>query len=336
MAAPRLLLCCAGDRIGDALLKFPVAAGLRSLFPAHHITWMTLRRPSAFAHALAPVMADAFDEIREMSGIGTRWPQLLRNPLPGERWDIIIVTEQRLLPTLVLRRARARLLVSPAARFRFSDRRPPPGEAWPAGIAARLALLAGLAAGQPLTTRARLTLPAQFHTAARALLPEGPAYIGLAPGAGGAAKRWPLEAFLEVARAVREAGCVPVFFLGPDEADMLPIVRAACPDALLPEQAAASSAPAGPLLTIALAGRLAAAVANDAGGGHLLAAGGAALVSLYGRTSALKFAPQGNAHVALRAADFGAERVAGIPVTAVVDALASLGALPAMNRNAPP
>ncbi len=54
------------------------------------------------------------------------------------------------------------------------------------------------------------------------------------------------------------------------------------PDALIPELGRSDRFQdvKGPLLVVALAGRLIAAVANDAGPGHMLAAGGAPLLSL--------------------------------------------------------
>jgi ADP-heptose:LPS heptosyltransferase len=62
----------------------------------------------------------------------------------------------------------------------------------------------------------------------------------------------------------------------------------------------------GPLLTIALAGRLAAAVANDAGPGHMLAAGGAPLLSLQqSRRKAAKFRPAARRLEMLVAEDYG-------------------------------
>lgn len=327
--SPRLLVTVAGDRIGDALLRLPVVRGLREAFPEHHITWMTSRRPSAYARELRPLLTGILDAVRECTGVGCHWRQLTGNPLPGEHFDIICCTEQRLLPTLALRQVEHGVLISPAAGFRLSDRRPAPGQPWPEAVGERLRLLLSLAAGRPVAPRPALALPAAYRAAAARLLPPGPRYIGLAPGAGGPAKRWPLERFIALAGAVAAEGFVPVFLLGPQESHLAAAVRAACPEALLPEQAPAGAPAPGPLLAMALAGRLAAAVANDAGAGHLLAAGGAPLVSLYGRTSAAKFAPAGGRARVLTARAFGGRGVAAIPVAAVHRAVRELAGGPA-------
>ena len=59
---------------------------------------------------------------------------------------------------------------------------------------------------------------ARARDAAQALLPDGPSYVGFAPGAGGQEKRWPLERYLALAQRTQAAGGRPVFFFGPDEA----------------------------------------------------------------------------------------------------------------------
>ncbi len=72
---------------------------------------------------------------------------------------------------------------------------------------------------------------------------------------------------------------------------------------------------------MALAERLAAAVANDCGTGHMLAAGGAPLVSLYGPSDPLKFAPVTPRLEVLSARQFGGDRTEKIPVDAVIAVL---------------
>ena len=85
-----------------------------------------------------------------------------------------------------------------------------------------------------------------------------------------------------------------------------------------------------PLLTIALGRQLAAAVANDAGIGHMLAAADCPLISLFGPTSPAKFAPLVTRGRVIRAQDFGdSDAMTGIPVDAVVQAVERLLEKPA-------
>jgi ADP-heptose:LPS heptosyltransferase len=190
----------------------------------------------------------------------------------------------------------------------------------------RLTQLLSLATGQPTPLEPINLAGARAGQAALALLPEGPCYIGLAPGAGGQDKRWSLEHYLALAQAQVGLGRVPVFFFGPDEQAGRALAQAAVPQALFPEVDRGDDFTdiKGPLLVIALAGRLAAAVANDAGPGHMMAAGGAPLLSLQkDRRKAVKFRPSAQRLSVLIAQDYGQD-MAALPLEVVQTALDAL------------
>lgn len=314
-----LLIYVHEDLLGDALLKLPAVSVLRDAFPGHRIVWRAGGGGSIFNGALAPLIEGLVDEVRDTDPLGRSWREWLRPPA-GPGADIIIDTQTVARSTLLLRRLPHRLFISPALRFLLSDRRPR-GRRLDGNLSQRLLALFRLASGrQDLAPRWRLRLPRACRESAAALLPAGPVYVGLAPGAGGRDKCWPLARYLELAREQQRRGRVPVFFLGPREADWAGTIRAAVPAARLPEQEA-DAALAGPLLALALAERIQAGVANDAGPGHLMAAAGAPLVSLFGRTSEEKFIDSGGRRRVVRARDHGGSGVAAIPCAAVAAAL---------------
>jgi ADP-heptose:LPS heptosyltransferase len=118
-----------------------------------------------------------------------------------------------------------------------------------------------------------------------------------------------------------------VFLLGPQEAGWADRIRAAVPEALMPELGRTDDFPnvRGPLLAIALAGRLTGAVANDAGPGHMLAAGGAPLLSLQQhRRKVAKFRPAARRLEMLVAEDYGSASMDSIPVDAADERLEAL------------
>ena len=133
----------------------------------------------------------------------------------------------------------------------------------------RLQTLASMAAARAVAAKPVALTDARALEAAAAILTTGPVYIGFAPGAGGVSKRWPLDRFIALAKSQADQGRAPVFFLGPNEADMADAVRAAIPGALFPETGRTDAYQdiRGPLLVVALASRLTVAVANDAGPG---------------------------------------------------------------------
>ncbi len=162
-----------------------------------------------------------------------------------------------------------------------------------------------------------------FEDEAQRLLPDGAAYVGISPGAGDKEKCWPLDGFIEVAKEQVKKGRVPVFFLGPEEKSWLAALKAAVPEARFPDlvDTDAEGHPRGPLLVIAMAGRLKAAVANDSGTGHMLALGGVPLVSLFSKTDPLKHAPFAERLAIIDSKDFGGVDPALIPKDLVINTL---------------
>jgi ADP-heptose:LPS heptosyltransferase len=327
-AEPRTIMVYSmGEVIGDGLIKLPFIAALRDAYPDAHIAWCAGKAEvgTVYAGPLKPIVAGCIDEILTAEPTGSKFSDHFGNPFGGRRFDLVIDTQSNLARSLFARRA-ARDFISPSGGFLLSRARPPKDEAWPETMLGRLARLLELARGRAVPLRPLPLKDPRSLAAARALLPDGPAYIGFAPGAGGVEKRWPLDRYIALARLAAAAGYAPVFFIGPKEAGEDAAIRAALPAALLPQLNRADDFADvdGPLLTIALAGRLKAAVANDAGPGHMLAAGGAPLLSLpLTRGKAAKFKPSASRLRQIVAEDFGGgmEAVGVEPVWSGLQAL---------------
>ena len=318
----------ADDALGENVLKLPLLLALAQAFPAARIAWVP-GTSGAFhlREALAPLAGGRIAEFVTDLAIPKEPAAALRlawrrgHPILDRRFDLIVDTQRCLGRTLFLRHIPHRRFISGIWRYLWSDAAPPPPlPRRPPRLVDKLLGLAAAAAGRSLAVANPIPLPAALRARAAALLPPGPRYLGLAPGAGNKdkGKCWPLDAFIALARHQVERGRVPVFLIGPEEREWLAPLRAAVPEALFPEQAAAGG---GPCLVAALGERLSAAVANCSGTGHLLAAGGAPMVSLYGPTRPEKYAPFARALICLKAQDYGSEPIAAIPLDAVIGAV---------------
>ncbi len=304
------------DLLGDGLIKLPFLRALRHAYPTARITWVAGAGRTVFAGALAPLVTGLIDEVIENAGFGWNWWELFRRPLGGRTFDLVIDTQRRLLTTLIVKRVRHRRFISSAGGWIFSDRHPFDRKKQKKPLAWQLLQLVEVASNAPASLDVSLVIDPKSEAEARSLLPDGPHYIGLAPGASKREKCWPLENYLALAMRQIEAGRVPVFLLGPLEREWEAEVRTAVPRALLPLTDASS-----PLLTIALGRRLRAAVANDSGAGHLLAAADVPLVTLFGPSPADKFPPMTGHLTLIRAQDYGGDEIARIPLAPVVEAL---------------
>lgn len=320
MTVKNILVYVDGDLMGDGLMKLPMIRALRAAYPGAHITWCAGKLPSIFAADLAPFVRGLIDEVIEKSLVHEKPWHGLRRPLNGRRFDLVIDTQTSVMRTLQLRRIKCGRFISATARFLFSDARPA-SRSLPGSLPEQLVALAGLAAETPAQSAAApLPLEAAWLQAAASALPPGPVYVGFAPGAGGRHKCWPLEYYIDLARKQVEKGRIPVFILGPSEADWADEISRALPTCVIPSSLAEdtrSRCSASAAFTVAVGQRLALAVSNDSGCGHLLAASDVPLVSLFGPTSATKFRPAARLTECIEARNFGQSGMAAIPVAAV-------------------
>ena len=315
--APSVAVFSFQEIIGDGFYKLPVLRRLRAAFPVARITWITTH-DTVFAHKLAPLTKGLIDEFREHSGIGNSAAGMIM-PLPFcEPFSLIIDTQSVVFRTLTLRRLPHGAFVSPAAKFLLSDFKPGRDRVRPRHMVDRLNELIELAAGPVRTELPPIFVPADLVARATLALPEGPRYIALAPGAGNRVKCWPLDNFIALAQALQAQGYTPAFVIGPNETEWVAPLRAAVPGALFPEQATCWEPGFSPLRTMAIAGRCAAAVANDAGVSHMFGAADIPLLTLYGPTDSEKFRPRVTHGRVLRASDYGSQETRAIPLAAVL------------------
>ena len=317
------------NALGENVLKLPMLRALASAFPAAKISWVPGTSGEFYLErSLAPLVGGRIAEfITDLDiPVDPRASLRFKHPILKRRFDLVIDTQRYLGRTLFLRRIPHRRFISGTWRYVLSDAPPPRGlPRRPPRLVDKLLGLAAAAAGHAVPVSNPIPLPPALRARAAELLPAGPDYVAMAPGAGvtHTGKCWPLEAFVALARRQAERGRTPVFLLGPAECHSYAQLRGAVPAALFPEHQDATASPAvrGPSLVAALGEQVSAAVANCSGAGHLLAAGGAPMVSLYGPTRPEKYAPFSRALICLKAQDFGSERAEAIPLDAVAAAV---------------
>jgi len=322
------------DAIGENFIKLPFLRALSHAFPRHKITWIHGHGATMFAGILEPVARGLIAEFLPDTILGHDWASALspRRILPDRHFDVIIDTQKNPMYTLMLRRISHDVLISPSWRYFFSSHRPAKNQPKPRSLAEKLLALLTLATGEAAKPGHIAVLPDEYRTVADSILPRAsehePVYIGLAPGAGrmDTGKCWPLENYITVARKQLDCGRTPVFFLGPLEQEWRSQIETAVPGTLfapLKWREDSGTILNGPTLTVALASHLSASVANCSGTGHMMAAGGSRMVSLFGPTDPGKFAPYTPDLLAIRAQDFGKDAMGAIPVQAVLDAIDS-------------
>ena len=225
------------DLVGDALIKMPFLRAIHHAFPGAAVHWITSQGPTAYGTVLRSATRELIAVIHECPA----WlnPATAHAELQAPYFDILFDTRNHRHAAMMARQVPHGLFLATAMRYLLSDRRPALDRClWnrPKHICDRLLQLVELAAGYCPAFTGALPLSDELRCKALEILPHGPVYVGLAPGAGNPAKIWPLYKFEKLAALQAARGRVPVFILGPQEMAHYDALRASLPVALFPLQ----------------------------------------------------------------------------------------------------
>tara|TARA_Y100000996_G_scaffold173026_1_gene134434 strand:+ start:3434 stop:4429 length:996 start_codon:yes stop_codon:yes gene_type:complete len=290
-----ILVYSGGEAIGDALYKLNFIKNLRYNFPDSKITWLAGQGKTEYSYNLKPLVNKLIDEVVDNLKIGVNPFIEFIKPSPIKKeYDVIIDTQTVVLPTLCLKKIKHKIFLSASAKWIFSDLKPNNFSIKNTSLNDRLNIFIKLINNNEVKyCKKDIKIEDKYIKLSNTLLPKGKTYIGISPGAGDKAKIWPLNKFVKLAQGQVNKNRIPVFFLGPDEKNLLEIIKKDVPQAIFPEwtDTAIKSGLKGPILVIALAKKVNVAIANDSGTGHMFAVAGTKLISLFSKHNPIKYAP---------------------------------------------
>jgi ADP-heptose:LPS heptosyltransferase len=304
-----ILVYSGGEAIGDALYKINFIKNLRYNFPDSKITWLAGQGKTEYSHSLKTIINQLIDEVIDNIKVGLN-PilELIKTCPIDSKYDVIIDTQTVVLPTLIVKKIKHDIFLSASAKWLFSDLKPKDLSLKNYSLNDRLHTFIKLINNNKIKyDKNDIILENKYTHLANKLLPKGPTYVGIAPGAGDKSKIWPLDNFIKLAQKQVENNRIPVLFLGPEENDLLDIIKKEVPKALFPEwtDEAIESGIKGPILVIALAQQIHVAIANDSGTGHMFAVAGTKLISLFSKHNSVKYAPNAKNLVILDSKKWG-------------------------------
>ena len=290
-----ILVYSGGEAIGDALYKLNFIKNLRYNFPDSKITWLAGQGKTEYSYNLKPLVNNLIDEVVDNLKIGVNPFIEFIKPSPIKKeYDVIIDTQTVVLPTLCIKKIKHKIFLSASAKWIFSDLKPNNFSIKNTSLNDRLNIFIKLINNNEVKyCKKDIKIENKYIKLSNTLLPKGKTYIGISPGAGDKAKIWPLNKFIKLAQGQVNKNRIPVFFLGPDEKNLLEIIKNNVPQAIFPEwtDSAIKSGLKGPILVIALAKQVNVAIANDSGTGHMFAVAGTKLISLFSKHNSIKYAP---------------------------------------------
>ena len=310
------------ESLGDGFYKLHLLRALRRTYPAEKITWIVSESDSPYRTTMARIADPYLDKLIVNAGLRRPWHAALKRLRALPRFGLAIDHRSNnavIAATRILLRAD----IYQAATLGYLFCRYRPKGLRPRHKLARLMGLLEAAAACPVDGSGRIELPAEIVARAAQLLPPGPRYVAISPGASSAERYWPLDRQIALAGWIGEQGWQPVVLLGPMERELLAPLRQALPAALYPGCSDGEML-ADIDLWLALGDRLSAAVSNDTGTGHLLGETSVALLSLFGPTDPRVWAPmRGRGHV-IWSQDYGGPEMHRIPLAHVKAALVAL------------
>ncbi len=323
------------EGLGDGFFKLHLLRAIKRAYPDEKITWIVSETDSPYGGAMARIAAPYLDRV--LGNAGLLKPRFAAMRRLRELPPFSLVIDHRnghdaLLATRLLLRTKIYQAATPG--YLFCSRRPAGWPRPPRHKLAQLMTLLEAVTGCPVDGSGEIDIPAATVARAAVLLPEGPRYVGLAPGASQRTRCWPLERFIGLSGWIEAQGWRPVLLLGPGERDLLEPLRMLLPRALFPG-CSESETLSDVDLALALGQRFSAAVSHDTGTSHMLAAVGTPLLILFGPSNPKRWGPVVNPRVGkgppvekrlriLWAQDYGGAEIERIPFDDVSSALAAL------------
>ncbi len=313
----RLLVVRLGA-MGDILHALPAVTALRAAHPEWVIDWVVEPKWSALLTVDSAGLSDRarrnptqplVDKVhlastrqwrKQLFSSGTRSEiAALRRTLSGEHYDAVIDLQGAIRSAVIGRMARSRRFIGESeprekiARWLFTERVATRG----VHVIEQDIELASAIAGDVLNpVQPDLPIDPAAEAWAEGLFTLGEKGILINPGAGWGAKRWPVERYADVARALLNRGFRVFVNAGPGELELAKTV------------VERTGGGATPLLCsleqlISVTRRINLAIAGDTGPLHLACALGRPVVGIYGPTDPGRNGPFGTPFKVLRSPD---------------------------------
>lgn len=168
-----VLIYSNGELIGDGMMKMPFIRALPLAFPNAEITWLAGRHKTIFKTALHPLVSPYINTIIDQTGFGEKWAHIWQKPwqetFPNQSFDVILDTEKKLIPPLMLKQIPHKTFISSAFKWSFSDKKPDSSYKKPLLLVDRLLDLLTVATGKKAEPIYDIEIPEKWLTVAKDL-----------------------------------------------------------------------------------------------------------------------------------------------------------------------
>lgn len=294
----KVLIYFDGLRLGDSMMFMPALKALRKKMLGEHITIVCGVCP-AYEPLIQLVSDRIHAPITPYKTAPSIWSPNNINELYRDYYDLIIDTRFRIKTNLTLRLIPCKRFVSKTI-IKFTQ-----GTVTQPRVGELLLNIFSRAMNEQLEPIFDWSIDETTHTIATEHIMKalGRQVVVVAPGASTMARCVPIEKLVATANQTTKAYFI--FLAGPLEKDLVEYIKGALTNGVILNND-------DPFLTMALAEKASLTIANDSGGGHLLAATSALHISLFNRPDYNKWLPWSKVQHPLVAESLGLNHISEI------------------------
>ena len=276
----KLLIYNSGGGIGDSIQLFPLILSLEKLFKESEIYYLGAHE-NHYLGRLREYNIKIKTLNLELKYFGFRWWHLFAvkknfSKLKLDGFDLILDCQSKLRNTIILKQIPTKAFYSATFKNMFcSGLKQPPKEFY---------------SNLEKIDYDINKIPKKYFDESARLLP-GKNYIGFSLTQGNVyrKKEWPLSKVIELSNELIKNNKIPVFLIEKKYQELKNKIKNLIPSALFPEHETSLNSPA---LVTCLGTRMDLVVTIDNGVMHMLSLSKVPIISLFGPTDPLKFAPK--------------------------------------------
>ena len=276
----KLLIYNSGGGIGDSIQLFPLILSLENLFEKPEIYYLGAHE-NHYLGKLKEYNISIKTLDLGLKYFGFRWWHLFLvkknlSKLKLEQFDVIIDCQSKLRNTIILKQIPTKIFYSSAFNNMFcSGLKQTPEEFW---------------LNLKRTDYDIKKISKKYFDESIRLLP-GKNYVGFSLTQGNVyrKKEWPLDKIIQLSKELIKKNKIPVFLIEKKYQELRNKIKSSIPSALFPEHETSLNSPA---LVTCLGTRMDLVITIDNGIMHMLSLSKVPMISLFGPTDSLKFAPK--------------------------------------------
>tara|TARA_B100000029_G_scaffold290079_1_gene283736 strand:- start:102 stop:1049 length:948 start_codon:yes stop_codon:yes gene_type:complete len=276
----KLLIYNSGGGIGDSIQLFPLILSLENIFKKSEIYYLGAHE-NHYLGKLREYNINVKSLNLELKYFGFRWWHFFavkKNflKLKLDKFDLIVDCQSKLRNTIILKQVPSKAFYSSTFNYMFSfGLEQPAKEFW---------------SNLNKIEYDIKKIPKKYFDESVRLLPNKN-YIGFSLTQGNVyrKKEWPLDKVIKLSKELVKNKKIPVFFIEKKYKELKDKIKNSIPVALFPEHETSLDSPA---LVTCLATRLELAITIDNGVMHMISLSKVPVISLFGPTDPLKFAPR--------------------------------------------